>query len=144
MSKKTSSKINRRALLTGVAAASVAAAAAKAESSATPTATPASGAGSVAVAQRGSYEKVALKQDFINVAAIQSQLYSIDLRDKAATNKRNLQRVLRLIDLAQNSPEEWNGERRWGSKVDLICMHEFPIQGSQPWTRKELNQIAYE
>jgi predicted amidohydrolase len=144
MSKKTSSKINRRALLTGVAAASVAAAAAKADSSATPTATPASGAGSVAVAQRGSYEKVALKQDFINVAAIQSQLYSIDLRDKAATNKRNLQRVLRLIDLAQNSPEEWNGERRWGSKVDLICMHEFPIQGFQPWTRKELNQIAYE
>ena len=143
MSKKTSSKINRRALLTGVAAASVAAAA-KAESTATPTATPASGAGSVAVAQRGSYEKVALKQDFINVAAIQSQLYSIDLRDKAATNKRNLQRVLRLIDLAQNSPEEWNGERRWGSKVDLICMHEFPIQGFQPWTRKELNQIAYE
>lgn len=143
MSKKTSSKINRRALLTGVAAASVAAAA-KAESTATPTATRASGAGSVAVAQRGSYEKVALKQDFINVAAIQSQLYSIDLRDKAATNKRNLQRVLRLIDLAQNSPEEWNGERRWGSKVDLICMHEFPIQGFQPWTRKELNQIAYE
>lgn len=144
MSKKTSSKINRRALLTGVAAASVAAAAAKAENSATPTATPASGAAPVAVAQRGSYEKVALKQDFINVAAIQSQLYSIDLRDKAATNKRNLQRVLRLIDLAQNSPEEWNGERRWGSKVDLICMHEFPIQGFQPWTRKELNQIAYE
>jgi predicted amidohydrolase len=143
MNKKTSSKINRRALLTGVAAASVAAAA-KAESTATPTATPASGAGSVSVAQRGSYEKVALKQDFINVAAIQSQLYSIDLRDKAATNKRNLQRVLRLIDLAQNSPEEWNGERRWGSKVDLICMHEFPIQGFQPWTRKELNQIAYE
>lgn len=143
MNKKTSSKINRRALLTGVAAASVAAAA-KAKSTATPTATPASGAGSVAVAQRGSYEKVALKQDFINVAAIQSQLYSIDLRDKVATNKRNLQRVLRLIDLAQNSPEEWNGERRWGSKVDLICMHEFPIQGFQPWTRKELNQIAYE
>ncbi len=144
MSKKTASKIDRRALLTGVAAASVAAATAKANSPVSPAATNAPGAGSIAVAQRGSYEKVALKQDFINVAAIQSQLYSIDLRDKAATNKRNLQRVLRLIDLAQNSPEEWNGERRWGSKVDLICMHEFPIQGFQPWTRKELNQIAYE
>jgi predicted amidohydrolase len=144
MSKKTASKIDRRALLTGVAAASVAAATAKANSPVSPAATNALGAGSIAVAQRGSYEKVALKQDFINVAAIQSQLYSIDLRDKAATNKRNLQRVLRLIDLAQNSPEEWNGERRWGSKVDLICMHEFPIQGFQPWTRKELNQIAYE
>ena len=144
MSKKTASKIDRRALLTGVAAASVAAATAKANSPVSQAATNAPGAGSIAVAQRGSYEKVALKQDFINVAAIQSQLYSIDLRDKAATNKRNLQRVLRLIDLAQNSPEEWNGERRWGSKVDLICMHEFPIQGVQPWTRKELNQIAYE
>jgi len=144
MSKKTASKIDRRALLTGVAAASVAAATAKANSPVSQAATNAPGAGSIAVAQRGSYEKVALKQDFINVADIQSQLYSIDLRDKAATNKRNLQRVLRLIDLAQNSPEEWNGERRWGSKVDLICMHEFPIQGFQPWTRKELNQIAYE
>lgn len=144
MSKKTSSKIDRRALLTGVAAASVAAATGNADNTPSPAASNAPGAGSIAVAQRGSYEKVALKQDFINVAAIQSQLYSIDLRDKAATNKRNLQRVLRLIDLAQNSPEEWNGERRWGSKVDLICMHEFPIQGFQPWTRKELNQIAYE
>ena len=144
MSKKTSSKIDRRALLTGVAAASVAAATANADNTPSPAASNAPGAGSIAVAQRGSYEKVALKQDFINVAAIQSQLYSIDLRDKAATNKRNLQRVLRLIDLAQNSPEEWNGERRWGSKVDLICMHEFPIQGFQPWTRKELYQIAYE
>ncbi len=144
MSKKTSSKIDRRTLLTGVAAASVAAATAKADDPTPPAATKTPGNGSIAVAQRGSYEKVALKQDFINVAAIQSQLYSIDLRDKAATNKRNLQRVLRLIDLAQNSPEEWNGERRWGSKVDLICMHEFPIQGFQPWTRKELNQIAYE
>lgn len=145
MSKKISSKIDRRALLTGVAAASVAAAAAKADDGQAPAATSkAPASGSVSVAQRGAYEKVALKQDFINVAAIQSQLYSIDLRDKVATNKRNLQRVLRLIDLAQNSPEEWNGERRWGSKVDLICMHEFPIQGFQPWTRKELNQIAYE
>ncbi|MGA0053918.1 MAG: nitrilase-related carbon-nitrogen hydrolase [Steroidobacteraceae bacterium] len=144
MGKKTSSKIDRRALLTGVAAASVAAAPARADRPASSAAAKPEAAGSVSVAQRGAYEKVALKQDFVNVAAIQSQLYSIDLRDKAATNKRNLQRVLRLIDLAQNSPEEWNGERRWGSKVDLICMHEFPIQGFQPWTRKELNQIAYE
>ncbi len=146
MSKKTSSKIDRRALLTGVAAASVAAATttARADNPAPSPTAKNDTVGSVSVAQRGAYEKVALKQDFVNVAAIQSQLYSIDLRDKAATNKRNLQRVLRLIDLAQNSPEEWNGERRWGSKVDLICMHEFPIQGFQPWTRKELNQIAYE
>mgnify|MGYP000394746071 FL=1 len=147
MAKKTT-KLDRRSLLTGAAAASLAAAAGSLQSESA-TAQNASAAGSapggkVSVSQRGVYEKVPLKQDVINVAAIQSQLYSIDLRDRANTLKRNLNRILRLIDLAQNSPEEWGGERRWGSKVDLITMHEFPIQGFQPWNRKELNQIAFE
>ncbi|MEY2721907.1 MAG: hypothetical protein RL597_1352 [Pseudomonadota bacterium] len=139
-------KIDRRSLLAGAAVASVAAIAgregvndAQAQNVAMP-----SPKNDIQVANRGQYAKVALKQDSINVAAVQSQLYSIDLRDRANTLKRNLNRVLRLIDLAQNSPEEWNGERRWGSKVDLITMHEFPIQGFQPWNRKELNQIAFE
>jgi predicted amidohydrolase len=139
---KKSPSIDRRSLLTGAAAAGLAAATASSATEAT-TVTKA-GAPELSVARRGVYESVPLKQEFINVAAVQSQLYSIDLRNRVATNKRNLDRVLRLIDLAQNSPEEWNGERRWGSKVDLICMHEFPIQGFQPWNRKELNQIAYE
>ena len=147
MAKKTT-KLDRRSLLTGAAAASLAAAAGSLQSESA-TAQNASAAGSapggkVSVSQRGVYEKVPLKQDVINVAAIQSQLYSIDLRDRTNTLKRNLNRILRLIDLAQNSPEEWGGERRWGSKVDLIAMHEFPIQGFQPWNRKELNQIAFE
>lgn len=139
---RKSPSIDRRSLLTGAAAAGLAAATASSAAEAT-TVTKA-GAPELSVARRGVYESVPLKQEFINVAAVQSQLYSIDLRNRVATNKRNLDRVLRLIDLAQNSPEEWNGERRWGSKVDLICMHEFPIQGFQPWNRKELNQIAYE
>ena len=147
MAKKTT-KLDRRSLLTGAAAASLAAAAGslQSESAAAQNASAAGSApgGKVSVSQRGVYEKVPLKQDVINVAAIQSQLYSIDLRDRANTLKRNLNRILRLIDLAQNSPEEWGGERRWGSKVDLIAMHEFPIQGFQPWNRKELNQIAFD
>jgi hypothetical protein len=48
--------------------------------------------------------------------------------------KANLDHVLRLIDQAQGSGEMWGGERLWGAKQDLICMHEFPIQGFQPWT----------
>ncbi len=150
MSQKKS-KLDRRSLITGAAMASLAAAAgstASSEAVAQTTAsaggsTPASGNG-IQVSNRGQYANVLLKQDFVNVAAIQSQLYSIDIRDRATTLKRNLNRILRLIDLAQNSPEEWGGERRWGSKVDLISMHEFPIQGFQPWTRKELNQVAFE
>ena len=147
MTKKTR-QIDRRSLLTGAltgaAAASMATLAGQAEAQSATTGARAPREGEVKAAQRGKYETVPLKQDFINVAAIQSRLLSIDTRDKARTLKRNMDRALRLIDLAQNSPEEWGGERRWGSKVDLICMHEFPIQGFQPWTRKELTQIAFE
>ena len=147
MTKKTH-QIDRRSLLTGAltgaAAASMATLAGQAEAQSATTGARAPRDGEVKAAQRGKYETVPLKQDFINVAAIQSRLLSIDTRDKARTLKRNMDRALRLIDLAQNSPEEWGGERRWGSKVDLICMHEFPIQGFQPWTRKELTQIAFE
>jgi predicted amidohydrolase len=146
--KRKTNKLDRRSLLTGAAMASLAAATgggASNPAAAQAASAPAAGATSgIEVAKRGQYAKVALKQDFINVAAVQSQLYSIDLRDQTKTLKRNLDRVLRLIDLAQNSPEEWNGERRWGSKVDLIAMHEFPVQGFQPWNRKELNRIAFE
>jgi predicted amidohydrolase len=149
--KRKMNKLDRRSLLTGAAMASLAAAAgggaannAAAQAAAAPAVGTAGTTSNIEVAKRGQYAKVALKQDFINVAAVQSQLYSIDLRDQAKTLKRNLDRVLRLIDLAQNSPEEWNGERRWGSKVDLIAMHEFPVQGFQPWNRKELNRIAFE
>jgi predicted amidohydrolase len=150
MSKKTA-KLDRRSLITGAAMASLAAAAgstasgnADAQNAAAPAGGAAAPSNGIQVSNRGQYAKVALKQDFVNVAAVQSQLYSIEVRDRANTLKRNLNRILRLIDLAQNSPEEWGGERRWGAKVDLISMHEFPIQGFQPWTRKELNQVAFE
>jgi predicted amidohydrolase len=142
---KKNATLDRRSLLTGAAAAGVAAlAAGEAAAQDAPKAAAAPRDGEVKAARGGKYESVPLKQDFINVAAIQSQLFSVDVRDKARTLKRNLDRVVRLIDLAQNSPEEWGYERRWGSKADLICMHEFPVQGFQPWTRKELNQIAFE
>ena len=147
---KKSATLDRRSLITGAAAASLAAVASQPETAlGSEVATGNSAAGTqaahgVSVARNGVYATVPLKQDSINIAAVQSQLWSIDLRDKAKTLKRNMDRALRLIDLAQNSPEEWGGERRWGSKVDLICMHEFPIQGFQPWNRKELQQIAFE
>ena len=150
--KRKIKQLDRRSLITGAALASLAAAAgggnsgneAQAQNAATPAAGSGGSGNGIQVANRGQYAKVALKQDVIQVAAVQSQLYSIDVRDQAKTLKRNLDRILRLIDLAQNSPEEWGGERRWGSKVDLISMHEFPIQGFQPWTRKELNRIAFD
>ena len=77
----------------------------------------------VAAAKRGVYLSMPLRQDTISVAALQSRVRSVDIRNLAATMQVNLDYVLRLIDLAQGSPEEWGGEQRWGGHQDLICLH---------------------
>ncbi len=101
-------------------------------------------AAAVSVAKRGQYATVPLRQESISVTAIQSRVRSVDVKNLAPTMKANLDHVLHLVDIAQGSPEEWGGERLWGAKQDLICLHEFPIQGFQPWTRSELNRVAFE
>jgi predicted amidohydrolase len=105
---------------------------------------PAQAAGAVSVANRGKYATVPLRQDSINVTAIQSRVRSVDVRNLKPTLQANLDHALHLIDVAQGSPAEWGGERLWGAKQDLVCMHEFPIQGFQPWTRTELNKVAFD
>ncbi len=136
-------KINksRRNLLGGLGAAGVAGMAAGTAAHAQPDGPDWS---DIKVAQNGRYETVPLRQQSINVAAIQSRVRSVDIRNLKKTLSANLDHVVKLINYAQGAPEEWGGERRWGSKQDLICMHEFPIQGFQPWTRKELNRVAFE
>ncbi len=106
-------------------------------------AAPAAG-NTVNVANRGQYATVPLRQDAINVTAIQSRVRSVDVKNLKSTMRANLDHVLHMIDVAQGSPAEWGGERLWGAKQDLICMHEFPIQGFQPWTRTELNKVAFD
>jgi predicted amidohydrolase len=131
----------------GAAAGSAEVASAQAAGRAAPAgaaAAGAPGATTVAASKRGQYASVPLRQDAINVSAIQSRLLSIDHKKRDADMKRNLAHVTKLIDYAQGSGEEWGGERLWGAKQDLICMHEFPIQGFQPWTRDQLNAIAME
>jgi predicted amidohydrolase len=130
--------ISRRDLLAGAGIAGVSALAAPAGLAAPSDQTP------PAVMKRGEYAKVTLKQDAINVAAIQSRLMSVDVKNRNASMKRSLDHVVKLIDYAQGSGEEWGGQRLWGAKQDLICMHEFPIQGFQPWNRAELNKIAFD
>jgi predicted amidohydrolase len=144
----TGLRTSRRALLTGAGAAGVATILANQARAAEPAAAPAVGnvpvppQTPVAVAKRGVYETVALRQDAINVSAIQSRVKSVDVRNLAPTMQANLDHVIDLIDIAQGSAKEWGGERLWGAKQDLIVLHEFPIQGFQPWTRNELNRVA--
>ena len=139
------SDVSRRQLITGAGAAGLAGLVAAAGSAPAEAQMPAGGrpaATPVKVAKRGVYEKVPLRQDNINVTAIQSRVNSVDVKNLKATMQKNLDHVLALIDYAQGSAQEWGGERLWGSKQDLLCMHEFPIQGFQPWTRAELNRVA--
>lgn len=144
MKRKTSPHpVSRRDLLAGAGLASLGALAAPATIAAGPAAGSASG-DTVSVMKKGVYATVPLRQDAINVSALQSRLMSVDVKNRDATMKRNLAHVVQLIDYAQGSGPEWGGERRWGAKQDLICMHEFPIQGWQPWNRAELQKIAFD
>lgn len=129
----------RRALLAGAGAAGIAALAPDGAAAG------AHGGGAdagISVAREGRYETVPLRQDAINVGAIQSRVRAVDVQNLKRTMADNLAHVIQLIDYAQGSAEAWGGERLWGAKQDLLCLHEFPIQGFQPWTRKELNRIA--
>ena len=130
----------RRGLLAGAGAAGVAGVLASTGS----TKAKADGHDDISVAKNGSYDSVELRQRSINVSAIQSRVRAVDVDNLKSTLGANMDHVIELIDIAQGSPEAWDRERLWGAKQDLICMHEFPIQGFQPWTRKQLNKIAFE
>jgi predicted amidohydrolase len=96
----------------------------------------------VSVSKKGVYATVPLRQDAINVSAIQSRVNAVDVRNLKPTLKANLDHVIELIDVAQGSVDAWGNERLWGTKQDLIVLHEFPFQGFQPWSRKELLKVA--
>lgn len=138
--------VSRRDLLAGAGVAGLGALGARPARAAGDTSVAATGggAGAVSVMKNGAYDTVPLRQQAINVSALQSRLMSVDVKNRDATMKRNLAHVVKLIDYAQGSAPEWGGERRWGASQDLICMHEFPIQGWQPWNRAELQKIAFD
>lgn len=138
--------VSRRDLLTGAGVAGLGALAASRAALAAQNAPAAAGRGkdAISVMKDGVYATVPLRQDAINVSAIQSRLMSVDVRNRDASMQRSLAHVVKLIDYAQGSGAEWGGERLWGAKQDLLCMHEFPIQGFQPWNRAELNKIAFD
>ena len=48
--------------------------------------------------------------------------------------RANLEHMLELIDKSQF----------YGGKKDLLCFHEFPLQGWNPWDRKELERLSIE
>ncbi len=79
-----------------------------------------------------NYEVVPLRSDEVKVAVAQTTYRSVNPKNAKAEIKTNLYHMLRFIDFIQ--------ARR---RRDLVCFHEFPLQGSDiRWTREEQLKVA--
>lgn len=92
-------------------------------------------AGEVSVPPDGKYATVPLRQEVLRVTAVQSIIRSPrDLQNPARELQANVDHMLELIDYANGFP----------GPQDLVCFHEQPIMGWNPWTREEALRVAIE
>ena len=122
--------VNRRDLLgaatLGAAAVTLGAAAGPAAAAADP---------KVSVHVGGKYEQVPLRRDALRVTAVQSIIRSVrDTKNPAKEMKANVDHLCDLVDAANGFP----------GPQDLVCFHEQPIMGWQPWTLEEALRVAIE
>ena len=127
--KGSARRVNRRDLLgaaaLGAAAATLGAGAANA----------AQGDSKVSVHEKGKYAMVPLRKDALRVTAAQSIIRSVrDTRNPAKDMKANVDHLLDMVDAANGFP----------GPQDLVCFHEQPIMGWQPWTLDEALRVAIE
>lgn len=80
------------------------------------------------------YSRVPLARESITVSAVQSRVRAVDGKRPQPGIRANLDHMLKLIDKSQF----------FGGKKDLLCFHEFPLQGWNPWDRKELERLSIE
>ena len=88
----------------------------------------------ISVAADGNYERVPLRKEVIRVTAVQSPIQAADPNNPKPVMKKNLDRMLEYVDDA-------NG---FLGRQDLVCFHEQPIQGWNPWTRAEALKVTIE
>jgi predicted amidohydrolase len=93
------------------------------------------GGATVSVPTNGrTYARAPLRSDFVTVSAVQSRVRAVDGKNPAKGIRANLDHMLELIDKAQF----------FGGRKDLLCFHEFPLQGWNPWNREEIMRLAIE
>jgi predicted amidohydrolase len=80
------------------------------------------------------YVRAPLSKETITVSAVQSRIRAVDGGSPAKGIRANLDHMLELIDKAQF----------YGGLKDLLCFHEFPLQGWNPWDRTDLMRLAIE
>jgi len=89
----------------------------------------------VSVPADGAYATVPLRKDSLRVTAVQSYMRAIrDTANPAREMKANVDHMIELIDMA-------NG---FFGPQDLVCFHEQPIMGWNPWTREEALRVSIE
>lgn len=92
-------------------------------------------AATVGVATDGEYARVPLRKDSLRVTAVQSFMRAIrNTSNPGPEMKANVDHMIELIDMA-------NG---FGGSQDLVCFHEQPIMGWNPWTREETLRVSIE
>jgi predicted amidohydrolase len=123
--------VNRRDLL----GASVIGAVAVSLGVAADAASAAPGDSKVSVHDKGKYQMVPLRRDALRVTAVQSIIRAVrDTGNPAREMKANVDHMIELIDAANGFP----------GPQDLICFHEQPIMGWNPWTLDEVLRVAIE
>ncbi len=89
----------------------------------------------VSVASDGNYERVPLRKDNLRVTAVQSFMRAVRNVNKPEREMQaNVDHMIELIDSA-------NG---FYGPQDLVCFHEQPIMGWNPWTREEALRVSIE
>lgn len=89
--------------------------------------------GSISQRNNGTYDTVELAKRAWTLCLVQSPVDSFPASEAQAGRKRNLKRMLQLIDGAN-----------YMTRPDLIQFHEFPLTGWRRWTRKEALKVCIE
>lgn len=117
-----SSGIDRRRLITGITGLAGIGALGGASTASSAADKPAPGAKAEVTgvpANGRAYERKPLRSDVISVAAVQSRVRSVNGQTPAPGIRANLAHMVELIDKVQD----------FGGAKDLLCFHEFPLQG---------------
>jgi len=88
----------------------------------------------VKVPVNGKYETAPLRKDTIRVTAVQSPIRAADPKNPKEIMTSNLNKMLVSLDQANGFP----------GPQDLVCFHEQPIMGWNPWNREEALKVAIE
>lgn len=94
-----------------------------------------SATGDLEIAVDGNYAVVPLRKDTLRVTAVQSRMRAVrNTRNPGPEMKANLDHMLELLDMANGFP----------GPQDLVCFHEQPIMGWNPWSLQEALRVAIE